>query len=176
MIVLIAVLGQSCLHASFLWPHQSAASLYEPDFDVTASPVPLLRVFNWQASVAPKGEYWLARTMGIVVNRPDSQDSIQNWSLSFTASPGPANPAQHRVIRISSRYLTPTILEFDGTTTIHVETPMAPGRNDIRVDLVAPEQTVELPGDALVRMVLISGIVCHPSGSPNAAAVSRLAR
>jgi hypothetical protein len=165
--VFLMVLAQSALHASFMWPTRSSGRLYEPDVDIASRADTVLRVFNWQdgPSSDVKDEHWLDRTIGLVVNRPYNGPQTENWRLSFTVSPGPANPVPHRVIRILSRHLKPKVVEFDETRRIQLDVPLDAGRNDIVVNVVAPEQFVELPNDPFVRMVSISKIALQPSGT-----------
>jgi hypothetical protein len=162
--VFVMVLAQSALHAQFMWPTRSRGRLYESDADIASRADTVLRVFNWQDGPTSdvKDEHWLDRTIGLVANRPYNGRQIENWRLSFTVSPGPANPVPRRVIRISSRHLEPKIVEFDKTMRIHVDVPLDAGRNDIVVNVVAPEQFVELPNDPFVRMVSISKIALQP--------------
>jgi hypothetical protein len=168
--VLVVVLTQSAVHASFMWPTRSSGRLYESDADIAASADTILRVFNWQDGPTSRvrKEHWLDRTIGIVVNRPHNAPQMENWRLSFTVSPGPSNPVPHRVIRISSRHLAPKLVEFDETRRIQLDVPLDAGRNDIVVNVVAPEQFVELPNDPFVRMVSISKIALQPSGARGA--------
>ena len=70
-----------------------------------------------------------------------------------------------RGVRILSRHLKPKVVEFDETRRIQLDVPLHAGRNDIVINVVAPEQFVELPNDPFVRMVSISKIALQPSGT-----------
>jgi hypothetical protein len=158
--VLAYAIAQSAIHASFLWPVESDRELYEFNRDVAFSRTPAAwRVLDWQDNYGSNftREYWLDRIVGIVVNRPD-RARVENWKLSMSLTPGPADPTTHRVVRISSRGMAPISVEFDAKKDIELEAPLAGGRNDIRVEVLSPSRILEQPGDALIRTVMISNI------------------
>jgi hypothetical protein len=160
-VVLAAVVSQSGLHASFLWPSASDERLYEATADMSAASWndAMLRVVSWQAAWETdlKPAYWLDRAIGIIVNRPANPPNLENWLVSFTVKPGPSARALGGVLRVSFPNAEPQTFEFDGPTDIEFETPLAAGRNDIRVELVEPEPR-EIAGDVLIRMLEVSNI------------------
>jgi len=155
--LLLIVIAQSSLHASFLWPNRSTEPLYEPNEDLIHTKFPtIIRLFNWQP--------WLGKAIGVVIYRRAPQTGLEKWQLSFSAAPGPGNPAPHRRIRISCRYCEPKTVEFDKATRIVVDVMIASGRNDILIETVEPEQVVETPGDASVPLVRVAEVVFARSG------------
>lgn len=159
-VVLAYAIAQSAIHASFLWPVESDRKLQEFNIDVATSRAPAVwRVFDWQDNYGsnPTKEYWLDRMVGIVVNRPDGSPA-ENWKLSMNLTPGPADPSTHRAVRISSRGIPAVIVEFDTKKGVEMETPIAGGRNDIRVELLSPSRILEQPDEPLIPTVKISDI------------------
>jgi hypothetical protein len=159
-IVLAYAIAQSVIHASFLWPVESNRKLIEFNIDVAASQAPAIwRVFDWQDNYGSNntGEYWLDRMVGIVVNRPEWAQ-VENWKLSISLAPGPADPSSHRVVRISCRGMAPVVVEFDAKKDIDLEVPLGGGRNDVRVEAVPPRHNLEQQDEPLIRYVRISNI------------------
>jgi hypothetical protein len=158
-VVLAAVVVQSGLHASFLWPSATDERLYEANSDMGAASWndPMLRVANWQVAWETdlKAEYWLDRAIGIIVNRPANPKSLENWSVAFKVKQGPSAPTSRGALRVSFPHAEAQVFNFDGAADISLETSLAPGRNDIRVELIQPEPR-EIPGDVLIRMAQIS--------------------
>lgn len=118
-----------------------------------------MRVFSWQegSEAGPKEAYWLDSAIGIVVNRPANPPQLENWSVSFRVNQGPSAPTPRGVLRLSSRYSEPQLVEFNGTGAVRIEVPLAAGRNDIRVEVVEPKPK-EVPGDLFICMVQVTGI------------------
>jgi hypothetical protein len=163
IMILLAVLVQSTLHASFLWPTRSPGPLIEPHANVAAAGGDVVvRVLSWQngPSTDAGGACWIDRTMGIVVNRPEGRP-VEEWTLTFTATPGPARQNPHRVIRVSSRDLAPTLVQFDARKHVALKVPLAAGRNDIVIEVVEPAAEIEPPDDPLIRVVQLSNIALH---------------
>jgi hypothetical protein len=159
--ILLAVLVQSTLHASFLWPTRSPSPLIEPHANVAAGGAdPVVRVLSWQNGpfTDPNCTCWIDRTMGIVVNRPLGRP-VEEWSLKFTVMPGPAVQNPHRVIRVSSGLLAPALVEFDARTNVAVRVPVIGGRNDIVIELVEPSAAIEPADDPMIRVVQLSNLV-----------------
>lgn len=161
--VLAAVLAQSSLHASFLWPHPSPGPLYEPNGDAAAvSSGVYLRVMNWQdwPGVCQQHACWFQRRLGIVINRPVDGRS-ETWNLKFALMSGASGiPTPYRV-RVSSPRSAPRDVDVYERTTVSLDVALAPGRNDVVVDVVSPLEIVE-GDDPLVRMVRISDVQLHP--------------
>ena len=164
--VLVFVAAQSAVHGSFLWPTKNARRFYDANADIASSQAPaVLRVFNWpdQYLDNPTGEYWLDRTLGLVVTRPEKSQT-EKWLLNLTLTPGHVVPESRRVVSISARDIKATLVDFDRPQSVELEIPLGGGRNDIVVQLVAPETVPETPGDPLTRLVQVSAIALRGPG------------
>jgi hypothetical protein len=164
--VLVFVVAQSAVHGSFLWPTKNARRFYDANADIAASQVPaVLRVFNWPDQYVdnPTGEYWLDRTIGLVVTRPDNSQT-QKWLLSLMLTPGPLLPEAKRLVRISSRDGAPALIAFDTPRTVELEVALERGRNDIVIELVAPGIVADTHGDLVTRLVQVSRIALSGPG------------
>ena len=171
--VLMGVLAQSALHASFLWPHPSDDQLHEPDRNVANSTTPVLRVFSWQDSRLRNhtGTYWLDRRIGIVMNRPAGAAGSEDWSVGFTVAPGPASQTTRGVLRVSSPRFGTKLIDFEGATKVQLDFPVVAGRNDLVVELVSPA-VVEPADDTTIRILQVSGIDVRPPGATEAMPIS----
>jgi hypothetical protein len=171
VVVLVLALAQSSLHASFLWPAPSADAIYEPNEMVVHDSRPvLMRVASWQDGWAGRPGYWhgtsgygLGKTLGILIDR-HAGTGLETWQLSFIATAGPANPSPHRRIRISCQYCKSKTVDFDAEARVVVDVPIAPGRNDILLETLEPEQVVEKKRDPSVPLVRIAQIEFARSG------------
>src|SRR5205085_5247887 len=91
--VVVLVVIQSTLNASFLWPSRSWGPFYEPNEDlINIKPPAIVRMFNWQGGgiFLGNGGYWLGKEMGVVIDRHGGAPETEKWTVGFLAAPGPA--------------------------------------------------------------------------------------
>lgn len=159
--VLAAVLAQSGLHASFLWPAPSEDAIHEYNDDVAAAAEAagaVFRIVSWQDGyhANPYPFRCLERANAVVVDR--GAGAGKGWTLRFDVAPGPSNILGRGTLRISSPLAAPATFDFAGPSTpVAMELPLARGRNEIRVELAAPAPA-ETPVDFRVCMAQITGL------------------
>ena len=160
-VALAAVLAQSALHASFLWPAPSEGAIQESNDDVAAAADAagaVFRVASWQDGYQPGGYhfYCLERTVGVVVHR--GAGAGRAWVLRFDVAPGPSNALGRGTLRLSSPLAPPRTVDFEGPSTpVAMEFPLPRGRSEIRIELASPPP-VETPGDVLICMARLTGV------------------
>ena len=160
--VLAWAVVQSALQLSFLWPTPTDAErpVFEANRDVAAaaSKGPILRVLSWQDGWELNGgpDAWIADTTGIVIDRPPGA-ATERRRLHLRIRPGPSLPGSVGQIRVSAAALPPQLVTFDADREVDLDLSLAGGRNEVRLDLVAPP-TVELPDDIFRRNVRLSEI------------------
>jgi len=162
-VLLGLVLLQTGLHASFLWPRPGNVSDYiDSNRDLPRNP-PAFGV-EYLMSYGLEGRpdapfFWLGDQMAFVIRRNDPEIPVQSYVLSFTVSPGPANPDPARRVAIHLPDGSTKEYSFVVPETISVPLKLGQGRSMVSVEILEPaERVVVRPADARNFMVNVSGI------------------